>query len=53
MKVYTNMESNVKNITKFITNVFDINKSGFSVISIDKIPRNHSGKILYSELDKK
>ena len=53
MKVYTNMESNVKNITKFITNVFDINKSGFSVTSIKKIPRNHSGKILYSELDKK
>ena len=52
MMIYTDKRSNLENIIEFIERHFDINKSGFSVICIDEIPRNHSGKILYSELGK-
>ena len=52
MKIYTTKESNVKKIQDYIGKYFDINKSGFSIICINTIPRNHSGKILYSELVK-
>ena len=51
MKIYTIEKSNIENIYKFIAKYFDINKTGFSVIWIDKIPRNDSGKILYFELE--
>ena len=51
MMIYTEKESNKKKIINFIKLYFDINKSGFSVIHINEIPRNHSGKVLYSELD--
>ena len=39
-------------IQDYIGKYFEINKSGFSIIYINTIPRNHSGKILYSELVK-
>ena len=52
MKIYTIEKSNIENIYKFIAKYFNINKTGFSVIWIDKIPRNQSGKILYPELEK-
>ena len=52
MKIYTIEKSNIENIYKFIAKYFDINKSGLSVIWIDKIPRNQSGKILYPKLEK-
>ena len=52
MEIYTTEKSNIENIYKFVTKYFDINRSGFSVIFIDELPRNYSGKILYSELDK-
>ena len=53
MKIYTTVRSNIEKINKFIAEHFDLNKSGFSIICIDAIPRNDSGKILYSELEKK
>ena len=52
MKIYTTEKSNIKKINKFIAEYFDLNKSGFSIICIDTIPRSDSGKILYSELEK-
>jgi len=52
MKIYTDKESDIKNIYKFTEQNFNINKSGFSIIPIKGIPRNHSGKILYSEIEK-
>ena len=52
MKIYTDKESDVENIYKFISQYFNINKSGFSINCIDTIPRNNSGKILYPELEK-
>ena len=52
MKIYTTEKSYVQKIQDYIGKYFDINKSGFSIICINTIPRNHSGKILYSELVK-
>jgi acyl-CoA synthetase (AMP-forming)/AMP-acid ligase II len=52
MKIYTTRESYVQKIKDYIVKYFGINKSGFSIICIDTIPRNDSGKILYSELEK-
>ena len=52
MKIYTTEQRNIENIKRFIAEYFDLNKSGFSVKKIDSIPRNDSGKILYSELEK-
>ena len=53
LKIFTNIESNVKNIIMYITKTFNLNKSVFSVTSISEIPRNDSGKILYSKLNEK
>jgi len=50
MKIYTTEKSYVQKIQDYIGKYFEINKSGFSIIYINTIPRNHSGKILYSEL---
>ena len=52
MKLYTTEKSNMGKINKFITEYFNLNKSRFSIIYIETIPRNDSGKILYSELEK-
>ncbi len=52
MKIYTTEKSHVLKIQNYIGKYFEINKSGFSIIYINTIPRNHSGKILYSELVK-
>ena len=52
MKIYTTKESYVQKIQSYIAKYFKINKSGFSINCIDKIPRNSSGKILYSEIEK-
>ena len=52
MKIYTTKKSYVQKIQDYIGKYFEINKSGFSIICINTIPRNHSGKILYSELVK-
>ncbi len=51
MKIYTTEKSNIKKIYIFITEYFGINKSGFSIIYIDIIPRNNSGKTLYTVLE--
>ena len=52
MKIFTTNESFIQGIQNYINEFFDINKSGYSIIYIDKIPRNDSGKILYSEIEK-
>ena len=52
MFIYTDKESNKQNITNYIKMYFDINLSGLSVVCIKKIPRNDSGKILYSKLER-
>ena len=39
------------NIKLYISRKTGIHSSGFKIINIDKIPRNETGKVLYSELD--
>ena len=38
-------------IKRYISQKTGIHLKGFEIIIIDEIPRNNSGKILYSELD--
>jgi len=52
MIVYTTEKTYVQKIQNYIRKYFDINNSGFSIILTDIIPRNDSGKILYSKLMK-
>ena len=52
MKIYTTEKSNIEKINEFISEYFNLNKSGFSITCIGTLPRNDSGKILYFELDK-
>ena len=35
----------------YISECTGISKSGFTVVCVDKIPRNESGKVLYPELE--
>ena len=39
------------NIKLYISRKTGIHSSGFKIINIDEIPRNETGKVLYSELD--
>jgi acyl-coenzyme A synthetase/AMP-(fatty) acid ligase len=48
--VYVTNKDDKEKSFNFILNHTGINRNGFKVLLIDKIPRNESGKILYSEL---
>ena len=50
MKVYITDEKYAKQVEDLITERTHINHTAFTVIVIDKIPRNESGKTLYKEL---
>lgn len=50
MKVYITDEKYAKQVEELITERTHINHTAFTVIVIDKIPRNESGKTLYKEL---
>jgi len=52
MVIYMNDGNTVENITKFIADKTGINHAAFKVVFIEEIPRNESGKIQYSELNK-
>ena len=49
MRIYTT-SYNVEELLNYISQTTGINRVAFEVIHIDKIPRNDSGKVLYSEL---
>lgn len=49
LRAYTTSED-TKAVLRFMEQTTHINHTAFSVIHIDKIPRNDSGKVLYSEL---
>ena len=51
MKIFTTDKLHINTINNFISDNFNLNISGVSIIYIDKLPRNSSGKILYSELE--
>lgn len=50
MKIYITDEKYAKQVEELITGRTHINHTAFTVIAIDKIPRNESGKTLYKEL---
>lgn len=50
MKVYITDENYAKQVEELISERTHINNSAFTVIVIDKIPRNESGKTLYKDL---
>lgn len=49
VRIYTT-NSNPAAAIDFISEKTGLNRAAFTVVSIDKIPRNDSGKVLYSEL---
>ena len=48
LRAYTTCED-TKEVLKFMEQTTRINHTAFEVIHIDQIPRNDSGKVLYSE----
>ena len=48
--IYLTKSKEIENIKSYISRKMKIHPSGIDVIYISKIPRNESGKILYSEL---
>lgn len=54
MKIYIVSENDddLKNAVDFISTKTGLNRSAFKAVSVPSIPRNDSGKILYSELEK-
>ncbi len=50
MRIYTTSK-NIKEVHRLIVEITGLNTVAFKVIEIENIPRNDSGKILYSELE--
>lgn len=51
MKIYVTTLENKDQLRSYITECTGINQSGFTFVHIEKIPRNESGKVLYSVLN--
>jgi acyl-coenzyme A synthetase/AMP-(fatty) acid ligase len=51
MKIYVTTLDNKDRLRSYITECTGINQSGFTIEHIEKIPRNESGKVLYSALN--
>jgi|APSaa5957512622_1039677.scaffolds.fasta_scaffold11164_2 long-chain acyl-CoA synthetase len=51
MKIYVTTLDNKDQLKSYITECTGINQSGFTIVHIKKIPRNESGKVLYSTLN--
>jgi len=51
MKIYVTTLDNKDQLRSYIAECTGINQSGFTFVHIDKIPRNESGKVLYSALN--
>lgn len=49
MRIFT-VSENTNEVHGFVSSLTGINRSAFEVIHIDKLPRNGSGKVIYSEL---
>ena len=52
LKIYVTELDNKDWIRKYIVERTGINQAGFTIVYVDKIPRNDYGKVLYSALDK-
>jgi len=51
MKIYVTTLDNMERLRSYIAECTGINQSGFTFVHIEKIPRNESGKVLYSALN--
>jgi len=51
LKIYITDESKLEEVRNFISAKMVLNPVAFKSIKIDKIPRNESGKVLYSKLE--
>jgi len=51
LKIYITKPDDRDRIKEYIAQRTGINRSGFTVVHIDKIPRNESNKVLYSALE--
>jgi acyl-CoA synthetase (AMP-forming)/AMP-acid ligase II len=51
LRIFVTDEKDIERTNSFVTKHTEINRNGFKVLFINKIPRNESGKILYSELN--
>jgi long-chain acyl-CoA synthetase len=51
MKIYVTTLDNKGPLRSYLTECTGINQSGFTIVHIEKIPRNESGKVLYSALN--
>lgn len=51
MYIFVTDESTGEDIRQFISNKIRINAAAFSVITVDEIPHNNSGKTFYSRLE--
>lgn len=54
MKIYviTEDQSILKEIRKFISEKTHLNLTAFKIVTVNEIPKNDSGKVLYKELEK-
>ena len=50
IRIYTDEETDLKGIEKFILSSLKINRLSFSVKYLKKLLRNDSGKMLYSQM---
>jgi acyl-coenzyme A synthetase/AMP-(fatty) acid ligase len=53
MRIYTTKAQDKEAISAYVADTMHINRQGFSCVTIDRIPRNDAGKILYAELEKR
>ena len=51
LNIYLTDPGNKTKILSYISEITGINQAGFNSIFIDKIPRNESGKVIYSALE--
>ena len=51
LKIFITEPKEKNRIKKYISQKTGIHLTGFEMIVVDKIPRNETGKVLYSELD--
>jgi len=52
LMIYVTKPDDKNQIRSYVAERTGINQAGFSVLCIDKIPRNESGKVLYSRLER-
>ena len=50
LKIYISKIKNEAEIRSYVARLMNMNQAAITVVSVDHIPRNDYGKVLYSEL---